>query len=175
MHQLAPCSPQYEREAPITGPTSTSTSPICRSRSRRPNFEKTSSDPGHPGRKSHQVLESRIDGRATAHLPYPYPRIDPLAEQQRCDCRAAPKQVPYEGSPYPHCGSHGSRVSTTGGCPGDVAAGLNMSCSAGVGSHALENAMPSLSRHHPLSSRLVSIFSAWRVIHASTGKSTLPP
>jgi len=71
-----------------------------------------------------QVLESRIDGRATAHLPYPYPRIDRLAEQQRCDCRAAPKQVPYEGSPYPHCGSHGSTVSTTGGCPDDVAAGL---------------------------------------------------
>src|SRR5262245_52064785 len=49
-----------------------------------------------------QVLESRIDGRATAHPPYPNPRIDRLAEQQRCDCRAAPKEVQQEGPPEGH-------------------------------------------------------------------------
>jgi hypothetical protein len=130
----------------IIGPTSTSTSPISRSPFRTVD---ASTDRGRPDAILIVGQDTMISGRrAVAHLPYPDPGIDRLTEQQQSDTRAPPKEVRYERSPYPLCGSLGSAASITGSWPPKTVRtmlppALSTSSSAGVGSHALENGMPS--------------------------------
>jgi hypothetical protein len=128
----------------IIGPVSTAPSPVCRSRSRRPIYAST--DRGCPERKPHP--NSRVEckrgptsssGRSTRSDRSPGRPTATIAQHH-----SKTRHVVIVGSSF-----QGSTASITGGCsPKTVNTtrppALSISSSAGVGSQALEKAMPSM-------------------------------